>query len=375
MARAPYLPRIPKGLLFPLSRGVSQDPSRDNTVGMLPPITALTIMTTSLPYGTVGVPYSQTLQASGGTQPYTWTVHSSSLPTGLALSSAGVISGTPTTTETSSFTVQVQDDLGTIATKPLSIVVTGGKPYAYVTNFSSNNVSVIDLSTNTVTTTITVGTNPRSVAVNPAGTYAYVGNYNSNNVSVIDLSTNTVTTTIPVGTGPYAIAINPAGTYAYVTNYGTATVSVIDLSTNTVTTTITVGTDPYGIAINRNSLDAAIFEMCVYKEKPAAFWAIHNQLDQRVDLKNIDKAGLKPIFAGFMVQAGIPTPKVQACIDQSRPLPDISKAGDTLTSHIGVPSTPVFIVDGQVKSGYLSYDDIKQIFAQESQKASPPKTN
>ncbi len=127
--------------------------------------------------------------------------------------------------------------------------------------------------------------------------------------------------------------------------------------------------------IHRNSLDAAIFEMCVYEEKPAAFWTIHNQLDQRVDLKNIDKSGLKPIFSGFMVQAGVPTPKVQACIDQSRPLPDISRAGDTLTSHIGVPSTPVFIVDGQVKSGYLSYDDIKQIFAQETPKTSQTKSN
>ncbi len=127
--------------------------------------------------------------------------------------------------------------------------------------------------------------------------------------------------------------------------------------------------------VHRNSLDAAIFEMCVYEEKPMAFWTIHNQLDQRVDLKNIDKAGLKPIFSGFMVQAGLPTPKVQACIDQSRPLPDISRAGDTLTSHIGVPSTPVFIVDGQVKSGYLSYDDIKQIFAQESPKTARTKTN
>ncbi|MCL4486020.1 MAG: DsbA family protein [Nitrospirae bacterium] len=129
------------------------------------------------------------------------------------------------------------------------------------------------------------------------------------------------------------------------------------------------------VTVHKNSLDAAIFEMCVYEEKPSSFWNIHNQLDQRVDLRNIAKAGLKPIFSGFMVQAGVPTPKVQQCIDQSRPLPDISKAGDALTSHIGVPSAPVFIVDGQVKPGYLSYDDIKQIFAQKSTKPAQTKTN
>ena len=129
------------------------------------------------------------------------------------------------------------------------------------------------------------------------------------------------------------------------------------------------------VTVHRNALDAAIFEMCVFEERPSAFWNIHNQLDQRVDLKNIDKAALKPIFSGFLVQAGVPTPKVQRCIDESRPLPDISKAGDTLTSHIGVPTTPIFVVDGQVKSGYLSYEDIQHLFSITNEKASLPKAN
>lgn len=58
----------------------------------------LKITTTSLPYGVTGVGYNQTLDATGGTKPYTWAVASgSSLPPGLSLSAAGVISGTPTT--------------------------------------------------------------------------------------------------------------------------------------------------------------------------------------------------------------------------------------------------------------------------------------
>ncbi|MFN8639973.1 MAG: putative Ig domain-containing protein, partial [Dehalococcoidia bacterium] len=51
----------------------------------------------SLPGGQVGVAYSQTLSASGSTAPYTWTVSAGSLPAGLTLSTAGVISGSPTT--------------------------------------------------------------------------------------------------------------------------------------------------------------------------------------------------------------------------------------------------------------------------------------
>src|SRR5450755_199777 len=71
---------------------------------------ALTITTGSLPGAALGVAYSQTLQATGGVPPYTWSKTAGNLPAGLSLSSAGVISGTPTgTTGTSSFTVTVTD--------------------------------------------------------------------------------------------------------------------------------------------------------------------------------------------------------------------------------------------------------------------------
>ena len=63
----------------------------------------------TLPSGTPGIAYSQTLSAAGGLSPYSWSVISGSLPAGLGLSPAGVISGTPTTIGTTSFTVRVLD--------------------------------------------------------------------------------------------------------------------------------------------------------------------------------------------------------------------------------------------------------------------------
>lgn len=90
------------------------------------PVTALTITTTSLPNGTVGVPYSTQLQAFGGTSPYTWGVSSGTLPGWANLdSSTGVISGTPDATATSDFTVKVTDSAASpaTATQPLSITV------------------------------------------------------------------------------------------------------------------------------------------------------------------------------------------------------------------------------------------------------------
>jgi YVTN family beta-propeller protein len=88
---------------------------------------------------------------------------------------------------------------------------------AYVANFGSNTVSVIDIATNTVVATIPVGVEPAGVAITPDGTRAYVTNF-VGTVSVIDAATNTVVVTIPVGQVPIGIAITPDGTRAYVTN-------------------------------------------------------------------------------------------------------------------------------------------------------------
>jgi len=56
---------------------------------------------------TVGVAYSKTFVATGATGPYTWLVDSGTLTAGLTLSSAGILSGTPTTANTYIFTLEV----------------------------------------------------------------------------------------------------------------------------------------------------------------------------------------------------------------------------------------------------------------------------
>ncbi|GFO56943.1 hypothetical protein GMSM_39500 [Geomonas sp. Red276] len=85
---------------------------------------SLAVSTSTLPAGTVGTAYSQTLTATGGTSPYSWSIPTGTLPAGLNLSS-GVISGTPTTAGTSTFTVQVTDSStpAQTASKSLSIQV------------------------------------------------------------------------------------------------------------------------------------------------------------------------------------------------------------------------------------------------------------
>ncbi len=84
----------------------------------------LTISTTSLPTGITGTTYSQTVSASGGLAPLAYSVTSGSMPANLTLNSqTGVISGTPTATGTSNFTIQVLDALSQTKTVSLQIGV------------------------------------------------------------------------------------------------------------------------------------------------------------------------------------------------------------------------------------------------------------
>jgi large repetitive protein len=87
---------------------------------------ALSMTTTTLPQGTRFVPYSTTLVAAGGAAPYTWTVASGSLPAGIALSPAGVISGNPTAVSTSPFSIRVADAGGATVSRGFSVVIVQG---------------------------------------------------------------------------------------------------------------------------------------------------------------------------------------------------------------------------------------------------------
>ncbi len=73
------------------------------------PDVKVSVTTTSLPTAHQNESYSDTLAATGGTLPYRWTVSAGALPQGLTLSSAGVVSGTPTASGTFSFSAEVID--------------------------------------------------------------------------------------------------------------------------------------------------------------------------------------------------------------------------------------------------------------------------
>ncbi|HEY3111582.1 MAG TPA: putative Ig domain-containing protein [Chloroflexota bacterium] len=82
----------------------------------------ITNQSSTLAPGTVGTSYATSLFADGGVQPYTWTIVAGQLPPGLRLS-GNVISGTPTTRGTFTFTARVTDSGGQQASSAFSITV------------------------------------------------------------------------------------------------------------------------------------------------------------------------------------------------------------------------------------------------------------
>ena len=129
----------------------------------------LSITTSSLPGGTVGVPYTASVTATGGAGGNTWSVVSGALPAGIGLGADGTLSGTPTASGTANFTVQVKDSSGATATKPLSIVVAA--PQLSITTSSLPGGTVGVPYTASVTATGGAGGNTWSVVSGalPAG--------------------------------------------------------------------------------------------------------------------------------------------------------------------------------------------------------------
>lgn len=135
---------LPPGLTLSPSGAISGTPSGSGSYDFIAKVTdssggysfspfairfgeSLSIDTASeLPPASVGVPYAQTLAASGGSAPYQWTITGGALPPGLTLSQQGVLSGTPSASGVYGFQIQVADQTGAMVTKAFGLVVSAG---------------------------------------------------------------------------------------------------------------------------------------------------------------------------------------------------------------------------------------------------------
>jgi uncharacterized protein YhjY with autotransporter beta-barrel domain len=94
------------------------------TVAIMVTAPTLVLVPSTLPDGMVGTLYSQSLGATQGTAPYTYTLVSGSLPGGVGLSNSGVLSGTTTTSGSFNFSIQARDFYGATGAQSYALLIT-----------------------------------------------------------------------------------------------------------------------------------------------------------------------------------------------------------------------------------------------------------
>jgi hypothetical protein len=255
---------------FQVKDAAGNSASQAITITVNPP-PALTIATTSLAPATIGTAYSQTLQATGGVPSYTWAVTAGSLPAGLTLSSAGVISGTPTgsVSSTSNFTVAVTDSqTPTHATKSANLSITVTEPPLSITTTSLAGGSSGNAYSQTLqaiggtppyTWSISVGTLPAGLTLN-AATGVISGTPTATGTSNFTVKVTDSTAPTP-GTATAALSITINAPLAITTtslpggSIGTAYSGTVNASggVQPYTWSITSGSPPAGLTINSAS--------------------------------------------------------------------------------------------------------------------------
>jgi large repetitive protein len=154
------------------------DSSRSKAAASLP--AGLQITTASLPDGSVGSSYNQTLAKANGKSPFTWIVVSGDLPDGLDLGQTnGRIEGTPTAPEASTFRVRVTDSDGAQSERELVILV-AGEPVAWKSGtflnpgtvgqqYAANLNQNVEGGTQPISFTVSQGSLPPGLTLTQAG--------------------------------------------------------------------------------------------------------------------------------------------------------------------------------------------------------------
>ena len=221
----------------------------------------LTITVSTLPNGTVNIPYTETIGVSGGTAPYSCIITNGTLPVGLALTSAGcIVSGTPTTAGTVALTVKATDSSNPVQTttapvtltiNPAPVLVISSPPIATVGTPYSGTIPVSG-GTGPYSCTLTSGTLPAGLTLTSAGCIISGTPTTAGPITVTVKATdssNPVTTT----SGPVTITVNAA--------LALTTTSLPNGFVGTpysATIGVTGGTSPYSCTFTAGTLPAGL---------------------------------------------------------------------------------------------------------------------
>jgi PQQ-dependent catabolism-associated beta-propeller protein len=147
----------------------------------------------------------------------------------------------------------------------------------YVSSEQSGTVTVVNLASNTVMTTIPVGKRPRGVQVSPDRKSVYVALSGSTNVGpgvakrdqvvddksadgigVIDAEQNKLVKVLVSGSDPEQFAVSADSKRLYIANEDTGQLSVVDTQTNTLVQSVAIGSEPEGVALSPDGKTAFV---------------------------------------------------------------------------------------------------------------------
>ena len=203
--------------------GIPFTTSRNYTLTVSAP--TLGISPSSLTQPQVGISYSQQLSTSGGISPYSYTVTGGATPTGLNLTSTGLITGTPTTAGAYSFSVTSTDSASFSTTTSYNGTVGAGKPVTAnsgaTVGYSSSNNSITATITGGAPTSLSVTTAAAHGTASPSGvntfTYTPTAGYSGTDTFSYT-ATNAIGTsnvaTITITVGAPTVVITPSAGWA-----------------------------------------------------------------------------------------------------------------------------------------------------------------
>jgi YVTN family beta-propeller protein len=132
---------------------------------------------------------------------------------------------------------------------PKYVALTPDGRYALVSNWCSDDVSVVDVATKREVRRVPIGRHPRGIAIDQASKVAYVAVMGGTDIVRIDLSTWQTSKFLNVGQGPRHLVLSPDDRWLYVTTNKDGHVSKLDAGTGVAVGRASTGTFPRSLAM------------------------------------------------------------------------------------------------------------------------------
>ncbi len=305
-------------------------------ITITPPTSSIVVSPAALPTLTAGTPFSQTLNSTGGTGPYAYSLSTGPLPVGLTLSSIGVLSGTPTQRGGYAFSVRSQDSLGAFVVKsyngtvqnpslalvPASVTAIQGAAFSQALSTAGGVAPHSYL--------LETGTFPAGISVSPTGvvsgtTAAAPGNYpvtlrvtdaSTGPGSYFELEPFTVTVSPPP---TVTIAVAPASvSYDGATNLTYTVTRSLNLSSPTLVNITTGGT-----ATSGTDYTGGVATVSIPSGAVTATITINPSVDGSVEA---DETVILTVAAGTGYTVGVPASATGTILNDDVPSATIAVA-------------------------------------------------